>query len=82
VKITKRKMMTAKATVMTLITSIDMTTIIMMMRRSMAIPSSENGDDDGNAKDAYANNVHHDDDNYCHCICSKKNQPIANSTQW
>ena len=64
--------MIAKATVMTLITSIDMITIIMMMSRSMTIPPTGNDDVDVSGKDAYDNDVHHDDDNYCHCNCTKK----------
>lgn len=47
---------------MTLITSIDMTTMIVKMTRAMAILQTKNDGVDGNAKDAYANDVDHDDD--------------------
>ena len=55
-------MMMTRATAMTLIISIDMTTMIVKMTRAMAILPTKNDDVDGNAKDAYANDVDRDDD--------------------
>ena len=63
VEITKRIMIVTRATAMTLITSIDMRTIIMLMTRAMAILPTDNNDVDANVEDAfYANDVDHDDD--------------------
>ena len=58
----KSLMMMTRATAMTLITSIDMTTIIVRMARAMATLPTKNNDVDGNAKDAYAHDVDQDDD--------------------
>ena len=63
VGITKSIMIVTRATTMTLITSIDMTTIIMMLTGTMAILPTENNDVDRNVEDAYANDVDHSDDN-------------------
>ena len=63
VEITKRIMIVTRVTAMTLITSIDMRTIIMLMTRAMAILPTDNNDVDANVEDAfYANDVDHDDD--------------------
>ena len=51
-------------TIATLITSIDMTTIIVGMRRAMAILRIENDKVDSIAKDAHTNEADHDDDNH------------------
>ena len=61
--ITKSIMIVTRATTMTLITSIDMTTIIMMLTGAMAILPTENNDVDRNVEDSYANDVDHSDDN-------------------
>lgn len=63
VDITKTIMIMTRATAMTSITLFDMTTITMMMTRAMAMLPSENNDVDVNFKDAYANDVGHDDNN-------------------
>ena len=56
-------MIVTRATTLTLITSIDMTAIIMMLTGAMAILPTENNDVDCNVEDAYANDVDHSDDN-------------------
>ena len=63
VGITKSIMIVTRATAMTLITSIDMTTVIMMLRRAMTILPADNNDVDCNVEDAYANDVDHYHDN-------------------
>ena len=63
VEITKRITIVTGATAMTLITSIDMRTIIIIMTRAMAILPTNNNDVDGNVEDAYTNDVEHNDDN-------------------
>ena len=63
VEITKRIMIVTLATPMTLITSIDMRTLIIMMTRAMAILPTNNDDVDGNVEDAYTNDLEHNDDN-------------------
>jgi len=57
VEINKRIVMMTRATTMTLImiTSIDMTIIIMMITRVMTMLPTQNNDVDGNVNDAYAN---------------------------
>ena len=61
--ITKSIMIVTRATTLTLITSIDMTAIIMMLTGAMAILPTENNDDDCNVEDAYASDVDHSNDN-------------------
>ena len=61
--ITKSIMIVTRATTLTLITSIDMTAIIMMLTGAMAILPTENNGVDCNVEDAYANDVDHSDDN-------------------
>ena len=56
--------MMTRVMAMTLITSIDMTTIIMMMTTAMLILPNENNDADGNVEIAYTNDIDHDDDNF------------------
>ena len=65
VEITKRIMIVTRATAMTvtLITSIDMRTIIMLITGAMATLPTDNNDVDANVEDAfYYNDVDHDDD--------------------
>ena len=56
--------MMTRVMAMTSITSIDMTTIIMMMTTAMLILPTENNDADGNVEIAYTIDVDHDDDNF------------------
>ena len=55
VEMTKRIMIVTRATAMTvtLITSIDMRTIIMLMTEAMAILPTDNNDVDANVEDAF-----------------------------
>ena len=60
-EITKRVMIVTQATAITLATSIDMRTIIMIMTGAMAILPTGNNDFDANVEEAfYANDVDHD----------------------
>ena len=63
VGITKTIMIVTRATTITFISSIDMTTVIMMLTGAMATLPTENNDVDCNVEDAYANDVDHSDDN-------------------
>ena len=63
-EVNRRIMMMTRAAAMTSITSIDMTTITMKMRRAMASLLIKNNGVDGNVKDAYANDVDHDSDHF------------------
>ena len=60
----------------TLITSIDVKAIIMMMTRAMTILSFENSSVHGNAKDAYPNDVDHDEDNCTHNLAPGLNEKL------
>ena len=59
-----------------LMTSIDLKATIMIMTRAMAILSFENSSVHGNAKDAYPNDVDHDEDNCIHNLAPGLNKKL------
>ena len=60
----------------TLITSIDVKAIIAMMTRAMTILTFESSSVHGNVKDAYPNDVDHDEDNCIHNLAPGLNEKL------